>query len=375
LGNAQHSQKTQISLLTCDPGEALYSTFGHSAIRVFDPSSRFDEVYNYGTFNAFEDNFYIKFLRGKLRYKLSRYSYANFLREYHRQKRGVIEQVLQLDSTTQQNLIQFLETNNLPENQYYYYDFFFDNCSSIIRDIAEKEMPGFKYQDTLTENKSFRDLLDEHLGGMPWSDFGIDLIIGARADRKASFREYMFLPKYLSMHLEKAIWLKNNELQAFLSESYPVLTFEESLEKNKTISISPFLIFGFLLLLELVITFLIWKNGKPKWTAKYEIGVYMLTGISGLFMLLMWFGTEHVACGNNWNVLWANPLFIVMAISIIRKKELPGIKIFLILCLVLSLAGWSLIPQAYHIAFIPIILWLLLILCRDYLLKRKSIVV
>ncbi|MEI9956644.1 MAG: DUF4105 domain-containing protein [Ferruginibacter sp.] len=52
---AQDSSHLRISLLTCSPGEELYSTFGHSAYRVVDSSSVTDIVYNYGTF-SFDDN-------------------------------------------------------------------------------------------------------------------------------------------------------------------------------------------------------------------------------------------------------------------------------------------------------------------------------
>ena len=56
----------RISLLTCTPGEELYSTFGHSALRITDSVSKTDIVYNYGTFNFDEPGFYTKFIRENL---------------------------------------------------------------------------------------------------------------------------------------------------------------------------------------------------------------------------------------------------------------------------------------------------------------------
>ena len=56
----------RISLLTCSPGEALYSTFGHTAVRVTDRSTGMDMVYNYGTFE-FSPDFCTNFIQGKLR--------------------------------------------------------------------------------------------------------------------------------------------------------------------------------------------------------------------------------------------------------------------------------------------------------------------
>ena len=53
---------TKISLITIGPGKDLYSKFGHSAIRLSDPSNRIDLTYNYGTFDFDTPNFYPKFV-------------------------------------------------------------------------------------------------------------------------------------------------------------------------------------------------------------------------------------------------------------------------------------------------------------------------
>ena len=249
----QISSSTQISLLTCDPGDALYSTFGHSAIRVFDPNQDLDIVYNYGTFDFDEPNFYTKFLRGKLLYKLSRYGYSSFLNEYHREKRAIREQVLELDSLQKISFINALEENYKPENQYYLYDFFFDNCSSRIRDLAENHIPGFSYSDTNTEEKTYRQMLDEYLGSKPWSDFGIDLIIGAVADDQADFRSQMFLPDYLHDHLEKGQVNSKNGNSLLITSGYKVLQFEN--EKNNRPWFTPALLFWIFFLIELVLCY------------------------------------------------------------------------------------------------------------------------
>ena len=38
----------RLSLLTCAPGEEIYSYFGHTAIRYEDPGKGIDVVFNYG---------------------------------------------------------------------------------------------------------------------------------------------------------------------------------------------------------------------------------------------------------------------------------------------------------------------------------------
>src|ERR1700709_18930 len=77
----------RISLLTCAPGQELYSTFGHTAIRITDSLTRSDIAYNYGTFDFDDPNFYMKFVRGKLDYFLSAAYYPDFMVEYREDQR------------------------------------------------------------------------------------------------------------------------------------------------------------------------------------------------------------------------------------------------------------------------------------------------
>ena len=77
------SQVYEISLLTCDPGKELYSSFGHSAIRVRQiGTGGQDLVFNFGTFDFDTPNFYGKFATGKLNYMLSLTTYDRFIVEY-----------------------------------------------------------------------------------------------------------------------------------------------------------------------------------------------------------------------------------------------------------------------------------------------------
>jgi hypothetical protein len=94
-----HAQELQcgyrITLLTCAPGNELYSIFGHTAIRVQDSLSGSDQVFNYGTFE-FSPDFYVQFIRGKLLYSLSVEDFNDFLYTYKMESRSVVEQELQL---------------------------------------------------------------------------------------------------------------------------------------------------------------------------------------------------------------------------------------------------------------------------------------
>ncbi len=128
----------RISILTCSPGEELYSTFGHSAIRITDSVSHHDIVYNYGTFNFDEPGFYTKFIRGKLSFYLSTDDFESFMNEYLEEKRDITEQVLNLTCAEKYNIVMLLQANMMAANRTYKYDFTFDNCTTRLRDLIEK---------------------------------------------------------------------------------------------------------------------------------------------------------------------------------------------------------------------------------------------
>ncbi|HET9431438.1 MAG TPA: DUF4105 domain-containing protein, partial [Chitinophagaceae bacterium] len=198
----------QVSLLTCTPGQELYSTFGHSAIRVKDSATSTDIIFNYGTFDFNDPDFYKKFVQGKLLYFVSVDSLHNFLWEYEYFQRGVTEQVLNLDCITRKELVAALFENAREENKYYLYDFTHDNCTTRLRDMIEKSSGKILKSKNILPGAgaTFRNLIHEYLnrGGQYWSKLGIDLLLGSHLDRAMTNREGMFLPDYLMKGLDSS---------------------------------------------------------------------------------------------------------------------------------------------------------------------------
>jgi len=197
---AQDSSHIRISLLTCTPGDELYSTFGHSALRVVDSSSVTDIVYNYGTFNFGDKDFYLKFIRGKLLYYVSIENFQDFKNDYQQDNRGITEQVLNFSAEEKIKIEEALIENLKEENKYYKYDFFFNNCTTRLRDIIENNKhphPVFNY--VMPVGSTFRNAIYQYLdkGEEPWSKLGIDLLLGAKTDAVMTARQSQFLPDNL----------------------------------------------------------------------------------------------------------------------------------------------------------------------------------
>lgn len=346
------SDSLRISLLTCAPGEALYSKFGHSAIRVMDPVNRTDIVYNYGLFDFDTPNFYVKFIRGKLPYQLGVQSFRQFMWEYEYEHREVLETPLRLSPEHQAALLRFLETNYLPENRQYPYDFFFDNCASRIRDVLEKTAAmTYIPQDTVESSKTFRELLDKYIGRYPWVNFGIDLILGLPADQKAGFRGEMFLPDYLAQNLKAG-----QSIQKPVTEPDTQLLSGLAGEPNRKPALTPFLAFSLLF-----VAFALLSGLAPTSKALLlaDTLFFLALGLAGSLFAFMWAGTDHDATHRNLNLLWANPLALGAVAGLFFSSQRFWVAPTA-LGAGIALLGFPFLPQALHPAVIPIALTILL---------------
>jgi len=357
---AQLSPSAEISIITCQQGDDLYNVFGHTAIRIYDPEYKINEIYNYGIFE-FKPGFGIKFLRGKLLYKLGKQSFNGFIDAYTREKRSVLQQKLNISLEEKINIYRALKENYKPENREYLYDFFFDNCTTRVRDLLEKHISGLQLPKDF-EDITHRHLLDKSTFAMPWTDFGMDLIIGARTDKKTSQAEQLFLPFNLYALLNATT--KNG--QALVEDSLILLDYDkEIVRRSKKPFITPTLVFGIFLLLEI---FFYWqkKKGKVFSVIKYiDTLWFSLLGIGGLVILFMWFGTDHTVTKINFNLLWMSPLFFF---SKLRKNKF-GMIILLVSLLLALLCNLGL--QEMHIASILIIVTTILKLSSNYIYTSR----
>ena len=196
---ANSNDSIRLSLLTCAPGEEIYSLFGHTAIRYENPSQGIDVVFNYGLFSFNTPNFIFRFSLGETDYQLGVTDYEHFAAEYAFYGRSVWQQTLNLTDEEKTKLIQLLQENYRPENRVYRYNFFYDNCATRPRDKIEESIAGKVVYPTEPQDgsRTFRDIVHQYCKGHPWACFGIDLCIGSEADQPITQRQMMFAPFYL----------------------------------------------------------------------------------------------------------------------------------------------------------------------------------
>lgn len=353
---APDSSRLQVSLITCAPGAELYSVFGHTALRIVDSAANTDIIYNYGTFNFDDPDFYSKFVRGKLMYFLSQQSFPDFLYEYAYFKRGVTEQVLQLSQTEKKKIQSSLFENVREENRYYKYDFLYDNCATRLRDIIFRANKDKAFEPTaFAENRAtFRDYLHNYLSRaeMQWTTLGIDLLLGIGADKTMTKTESMFLPDYLAQGVSQSV-----QGTAKLVERDQVhLPNAQALPMKLPFWQTPLFFFSFLAFLVILPSFLRSK-GMVSFQSIMDRIIFILSGLLGLVLLFMWFGTDHQSFANNINLVWAMPINLLVAFSLNRpRKWLKKYLRYYSLLLLLLMIPVLLHPGIINIGLCPLIL-------------------
>lgn len=352
----EKSSALRISLITCTPGAELYSVFGHNALRIVDSAAGTDIAYNFGTFNFNDPDFYTKFVRGKLQYFLSQENFNDFLYAYQYFQRGVSEQVLQLTEKEKKEIQQALFNNLSEENRYYKYDFFYDNCSTRLRDIIfkSKTKQSFDPPPFVEEGLTFRDHLHTYLdkAEMKWTRLGIDIILGLEADKKMSISDAMFLPEFLAQGVN-ATKVNQNKLSA---ESIVLIPDLQPKPVKVPVWQSPFFVFMILaVIMILPLSAKFPAFGKVQLLT--EKVVFMVASLIGLLLVFMWIATDHQSTARNLNLVWSFPLHLLL---IFRLNQLPSwLKIYAKLYSVsvaLLLVAATVMPGIVAYALFPIMI-------------------
>ncbi|MEZ7873977.1 MAG: DUF4105 domain-containing protein [Bacteroidales bacterium] len=316
--HASEYENSKISLLTCTGGSELYSTFGHSALRVQDDSLSIDIVFNFGLFDFNTPNFYMKFLRGRLNYMLGIQTTSEFLWQYNYEGRGVIEQKLDLTPFQKREIMERLNFLYRPENRYYLYSFLHKNCTTELRDLLK---PYISFSEG-KESTTFRELIYGYVVDSKWTRTGINLILGSNLDKEISIWEGMFLPDKLY-----------EGLKPFSNERELLPRGAQSFMKKTPFILSP-LFFSLIILLGLVLS-RFFKAFRP-----LQLLVLIISALLGLVLPLIILLTDHVELHANYNLLWCNPLYIILlGVYPFAAKIKKAFRIMTVVMMIFSLTA------------------------------------
>jgi hypothetical protein len=291
--------------------------------------------------------------------------------------RSVTEQVLNLDSLEKSEIIHFLNENMRPENREYMYDFFMDNCATRIRDVLENHIDELQWNIHKDSDKSFRQIIKEYQTHLPWTDFGIDLIIGAGADKMADHRESTFIPDYLSVAVSRMTSGKTGEEL----EKSKIEILNSGMAMSRPIFfLTPLFFFMCLMILEITGLYFVFKNYRPSsfWTMYDKVWMVVIF-LTGVLMIFMWWGTDHIHTKQNWNILWASPLLPFWYWKQKKWGKTGTFVFYVIFALLLlsflnSLPFLSIFPQFFHPAVAVVSVILLLKMIRIKIQPHEKVI-
>ncbi|CAG5078207.1 Lnb N-terminal periplasmic domain-containing protein [Parvicella tangerina] len=378
LSFAQLSENSKIYLITCEVGDEIYTQFGHSALRVVDPASGQDITFNWGVFEVPEDqvDFMYKFAKATLPYYMDVTSTKQFVYPYWEiEKREVRQQELNLNLEQKNKIWKMLQTNALPENKYYKYDFFFDNCATRIRDIFNEALG----QDIIwaehpeAGEHTFREMIDQGYASHPWLDFGIDLVLGYRIDQQVNNMNLMFNPFYMEEIFEESQIQTGSGLQNLVL-SNEIVTPGTKRSEASGVWFTPLVLTISILVITLIFAFFRLDVLLKIWASL----LLFITGLLGILLIFMWVGTDHVATKGNLNLLWANPLWLVLMVLLWVKKwqvKLASTYLYLSLGMLALVLFFLMLPQEFHVGSrVLIINWTILFyfFYRNQIMKEKK---
>ena len=358
--NEQDADRYSISILTVSPGKDLVDAFGHSGIRVIDRELNYDVVFNFGIYDFQAPDFYSNFVKGRPIYSLGINNYNRFINNYKNQNRGVVEHKILISNNKKDNVIRLLFENSKQENKFYIYDYFNDNCSTKVADLfIENFNDDFNNSETNLSKKSkhsYRSLIYQMIPRNSWGSLGIDICLGSVIDQHINYRQTFFLPSKFGKFLD-TIESENSQIL----ESKLVLESLETSEESVLNVTSPMFILFFISILIILITFRDFKNDKQ--TKVLDILLISITSMIGLLISYLWFFSDHSAASQNYNILWASPLNILLFIDLFvskKRKWILGYLKFIFLMLLLMISHWILSVQTFNITLFSFIFALLI---------------
>ncbi|NMH29469.1 Lnb N-terminal periplasmic domain-containing protein [Flavobacterium silvaticum] len=347
------SDKARVSLITCGKGDQLYSLFGHTALRINDPVTGIDRVYNYGTFDFRTPNFVLRFVKGDMQYFASASSFNDFIYEYQYDKRSVFEQLLNFPQDKKQVLFDRLNKSLQGPEKFYTYKFLDNNCTTKVMELINDVLGSKVLKKVGNKEVSYRDLMYTGFEGHFFEQWGTSLFFGPKVDRKA---ENIFLPIELWESVNAAQYRNKPLLEkniSWLVFDDPVMPF--SIWNN---------VFVYLIFLALLV---FWRNKT------LVLSYFTIVSLLGAFFCFQGLYSFHEELKWDYNALLVNPLLFGLVIAYLRKSDR---QLFIwswinLICLLLYLG--CMITKIHLLIMLPMIVAHGIILLTWALQSRKRL--
>ena len=340
------------------PGPSIYELEGHSAL-IVDYGGGRTMAYNYGVFDFDSPNFVYRFVKGETDYVLAAYPSEYFFPGYMKQGRRIVAHRMTLDSLQTTELIQNLNTNALPQNRTYRYNYVKDNCATrplqmvenVLADSIELAPAQFEAQSLLTP--TFRNVMRRYHANYPWYQFGIDLALGSGIDYPISRREIAFAPAELDGMLANA----TSGGQRIVAETIVMndVTEDAAIEGATPWYLTPMFVCWLVLAIAILIS---WRDvAKGKLCRSFDAIYFGISGLAGSIIAFLVFVSVHEATSPNLILIWLNPLLLLVPILAWIRRASKFLGWFMAIyggILLLMMLIWPLQTQSTNAAFFPL---------------------
>ena len=319
--HAEPGSDLTIYLVTMGNGTRIWERFGHNAIRIVDATNRTDSVYNWGTFDFAQPHFLRRFMTGNTLYWMQGDDMPRTLEVYQYTNRSVWAQELDLTPAERLAVRDFIVWNARPENRYYRYDYYLDNCSTRVRDLIDRVVGGQVKQAMASHltNTTYRFHTQRSFQFDPAVALGTNIGLGEVADRRINEWEESFLPARLMDHIRDVRIRDSNgavhplvkaEQQLFRANGPPEPRQPPNeMVRNLAIGLAVAVLLGVL------------ARGASAGKRAARIGFATLAtiwtaanGILGVILIVGWTATRHVFMARNENLLQFDVLSLALAV-------------------------------------------------------------
>lgn len=197
-----------ISVVTFSPGDSLVEWWGHTSFVIEDRRLNKGLLYNFGMFGPRtpgDDLGFVKeFIGGRLIFWVDDES-TNWTFSFYKTqlKRDVRIQELDLDPAEALQIAQALGTHVLPENKYYRYHHYDDNCSTRPRDIIDAAVGGqLKAATSGPSRMTLRQHTLRYSMVNPPMSWVLDFLQADRLDKPITGLQDAYLPDELEKQLQ-----------------------------------------------------------------------------------------------------------------------------------------------------------------------------
>ena len=355
------SHPVKVSLITFYPGNEVFEVFGHSEILISDSTGNY--YINYGVFDFNSPGFVTRYIMGETDYLCA--VMPPQVDGGVKKGRKMVQQDLNLTPEQAQKVWDMLAWNVQPANREYRYRHFSDNCSTRPRDVIESAIGhelDYTHSNYIVGN-TLRQVMSHYTHNYPWEQFGIDLALGAACDTLIDARTQTFVPLFLMHAIDSITVNQNGNTMPLVSRTTVIAPGDDNgiVAPPTPWYLTPLFFALLLLAITIVITARNWRRRSPsRW---FDTVLFTIAGLAGCLIFFIEFISTHEATMPNYNILWINPLQLLLAILPWIKKASKALRwahIINIALIATMAVVWLSSLQAPNTAFLPLAAILLL---------------